>query len=418
MRKVNAGTRTGKVKAISSKSHVHRLLICAALGDKKTVIKNVNFSKDIYATINCLDKFLADIFIENNDIFVMPYEEPRANKILNLNESGSTYRFLVPIVCALGVNASFIGAERLEERPLSPLYELLVEHGAVLSEKGRFPLECNNKLSAGEYVISGEVSSQFISGLIFALPLIDGDSVITVTGKIESYPYIKMTIDAVRQFGISVVENKNQFFIKGNQKYNSPIEVLAEGDWSNSAFFACMGAVSERGIRIENLNKNSLQGDKEILNILSQMGADIYWENNDVIVKKNKLNGIDIDASQIPDLVPVLAVIASKANEKTRIFNAQRLRIKESDRIESVYSMLKNLGAIVEKTDDGFVICGKEQLDGGNIYSENDHRIVMSAAVASCFSKEAVIINGEEAVAKSYPRFFDDFDLLEMENLL
>ena len=418
MRKVDVGTRTGEVIAISSKSHVHRLLICAALGDRKTVIRNVTFSKDILATIKCLDKFLADITIVKNDVYVEPYKFPCEEGILDLNESGSTYRFLVPVVCALGVKTSFIGAKRLAERPLSPLYELLVEHGAELSQKGMFPLVCRNKITAGEYKISGEVSSQFISGLIFALPLLEEDSVITVVGKIESYPYIKMTIDAVRKFGISVEEKDNSFFIKGKQKYYNPDEIIAEGDWSNAAFFVCMGAVSNGGIRIDNLNPESTQGDKDVLNILSQMGVHVVWENNTVFVRKKDLKGIKIDASQIPDLVPVLATIASVAKGKTVIFNAQRLRLKESDRIESVYAMLKNLGANIEKTDDGFIICGKNLLEGGSVNSENDHRIVMSASVASCFSRKNIIINGENAVEKSYPDFFKDLDLLRMEKKL
>ncbi len=415
MQIVQEGSRTGKVKAISSKSHVHRLLICSALSKENTIIKDVTFSKDILATINCLNGFLADIKIENNDVYIFPYDTPVENKVLDLNESGSTYRFLVPIVCALGIKASFVGAKRLAERPLSPLYELLVEHGANLSEKGVFPLICNNKISAGTYSISGEISSQFISGLIFALPLLDGDSVISVTGKMESYPYIKMTLDAVKLFGIDIVEENNKFIVKGNQKYISPQTIIAEGDWSNAAFYACMGAVSKEGITIENLNPNSLQGDKEILNILSKMGADITWKNDIVTIKKSQFNGIEIDASQITDLVPVLATISTIAKGKTVIRNAERLRIKESDRIESVYSMLKNLGADVNKTDDGFIISGKEKINGGTVASENDHRIVMSASVAASISSNSVFINGEEAVTKSYPNFFDDFNALKME---
>ncbi len=415
MQIVEAGNRTGTVKAISSKSHVHRLLICSALSKENTVIKDVTFSKDILATINCLDGLLADIKIENDVVHIFPYNKPCEKKELDLCESGSTYRFLVPIICALGIKTSFTGAKRLAERPLSPLYELLIEHGASLSEKGLFPLVCNGNISAGEYTISGEVSSQFISGLIFALPLLDGDSVINVTGKMESYPYIKMTLDAVKLFGIEVIEDTNKFIIRGNQKYVSPQNIIAEGDWSNAAFFACMGAISQKGITIKNLNSNSIQGDKEIINILSKMGAEIIWENNSVTVKKNKLTGTQIDASQIPDLVPVLATISTVAKGKTVIYNAERLRIKESDRIESVYSMLEKLGADIEKTEDGFIIYGKDNLSGGIIRSENDHRIVMSGAVASCMSTNPLIIDGEEAVTKSYPHFFKDFNALKME---
>lgn len=415
---VKNGKRYGEVRAISSKSHVHRLLICASLAKEKTKITDVTFSKDIYATIGCLNGYLADISILGDTIIVSPYAQPKKGKILDLNESGSTYRFLVPVACAKGADVSFTGAQRLKERPLSPLYELLVDHGANLSEKGVFPLQCSGELKFGEFEISGEVSSQFISGLIFALPLLKGDSVISVTGKMESYPYIKMTLDAVKSFGIDVNEDGQKFFIKGNQEYKSPKNITAEGDWSNAAFFACVGALSQKGIKITNVNTSSLQGDMEIINILKNMGAEAEFFGDSVFIKGGNLCGTKIDASQIPDLVPVLATVACGAKGETIIFNAQRLRLKESDRIESVYRMLKNLGADLDKTDDGFIIRGNGELKGGTVDSFNDHRIVMSASVASCISKEKVIINNSEAVQKSYPGFFEDFDSLCLEEKL
>ena len=412
---IKNGSRFGAVKAIASKSHVHRLLICAALSVQETVISGVSFSKDILATIKCLDGYLADITYNFDSITVKPYDNPTSNRLLDLNESGSTYRFLVPVVCAMGVSASFIGSERLAQRPLSPLYELLVEHNSILSEEGAFPLVCSGKLTSGTYTISGNVSSQFISGLIFALPLLEGNSVIVVTGKIESYPYIKMTLDTVRKFGIEITEKNQCFYIKGNQKYLSPSNISAEGDWSNAAFFIGMGAISQKGVEVSNLNLSSLQGDMSILDIIKRMGVTVVKKENSVFVKGGTLRGTEIDASQIPDLVPVLATLACFSNGRTRIYNAERLKLKESDRIESVFSMLSNLGANINKTDDGFIIEGNSKLDGGTVDSFNDHRIVMSAAVASCGCKNSVLINGVEAVKKSYPAFFDDFDKLELE---
>lgn len=414
---VKNGKRSGTVCAISSKSHVHRLLICAALSDKKTEIEKVSFSKDIYATIHCLNGYLADISVIGDTIIVEPYENAKS-KTLDLKESGSTYRFLVPVACAIGKEVSFIGAQRLKERPLSPLYELLVGHGSLLSENGVFPLKCAQKMKSGEFKISGEISSQFISGLIFALPLLKGDSVICVTGKMESYPYIKMTLDLVRSFGIEVKEENQKFYIKGNQKYVSPQKIRAEGDWSNAAFFASIGALSPKGVKITNVNMNSLQGDIEILNILKDMGANVFVEKDSVFIMGGNLNGTKIDASNIPDLVPVLATVACGAIGETVIYNAQRLRLKESDRIESVYQMLKNLGADLDKTDDGFLIRGTGTLFGGVVDSFNDHRIVMSASVASSVTKDKVIINNSEAVQKSYPAFFNDLDSLCLEELL
>lgn len=415
---VQAGRRTGVVKAISSKSHVHRLLVCAALADKKTVIKDVTFSADIMATVSCLNGYLADIFVDSDTITVQPYKKAVSDCVLNLNESGSTYRFLVPVACAVGVDVSFTGAERLAQRPLSPLYELLKKHGCSLSEEGIFPLYCSKKLEPGEFVISGEVSSQFISGLLFALPLLDGDSVIHVTGKMESYPYIKMTLDALRAFGIYIDEAEQSFYIKGNQHYVSPKEVCAEGDWSNAAFFIAMGALSKNGITVTNVNEDSLQGDMQILDIVKRMGANVVQEKNNVYVSGNILTGICIDAAQIPDLVPVITVLACGAIGETVVYNASRLRLKESDRIESVYSMLVNLGADVEKTYDGFIIQGKGSLDSGTVESFNDHRIVMSASTAAAIANGPVTITGSHAVNKSYPSFFEELNKLEMEIII
>ncbi len=412
---VSCGKRWGTVKAIASKSHVHRLLICAALSDKKTVIKDVTFSADIMATVSCLNGYIADIFVDCDTITVQPYKKPAADCVLNLNESGSTYRFLVPVACALGETVSFTGSTRLSERPLSPLYELLKKHGCTLSEEGVFPLICSRKLEPGEFVIPGDVSSQFISGLLFALPLLDGDSVIHITGRMESYPYIKMTLDALEVFGINVEQEEQSFYIKGNQQYISPKEVVAEGDWSNAAFFVGLGAMSEKGICVENVSENSLQGDKQIVDIVKWMGARVKQSESSIFVCGGELTGTRIDASNIPDLVPILAVLGCAAKGETVIFNASRLRLKESDRIESIFNMLVNLGADIKKTDDGFIINGTGALLSGTVDGANDHRIVMASACASSITNGNVTINGSHAVHKSYPTFFEDLTKLNLE---
>ncbi len=412
---ISFGKRWGTVKAIASKSHIHRLLICAALSDKKTVIKDVTFSADIMATISCLNGYIADILVDCDSITVQPYKKAEKNCVLNLNESGSTYRFLVPVACALGEDVTFTGSTRLSQRPLNPLYQQLIDHGCALSQEGVFPLTCSGKLTPGKFVISGDISSQFISGLLFALPLLDGDSVIQITGKMESYPYIKMTIDALNVFGINVKEEGQNFYIKGDQQYISPKEISAEGDWSNAAFFASLGTMSDKGVIINNVKKDSLQGDKKIIEIVKQMGATVIQDENSVFVKGNQLTGISIDASQIPDLVPILAVLACAATGETIIYNASRLRLKESDRIESVYNMLKNLGANIKMTDDGFIINGTGKLNGGTVDGANDHRIVMSSACAASITEDVVTINGSHAVQKSYPMFFEDLNKLNLE---
>ncbi len=409
---LKGGTRGGKVKAIASKSHVHRLLICAALAKTKTLIKDVVFSKDILSTMGCLDGYLAQIDKADGMIAVQPYFEPKNKQLLDCMESGSTYRFLVPVACAEGRSVAFTGSERLAQRPLSPLYELLCSHGCTLSKPDCFPLHISGRLQAGCYMIDGGVSSQFISGLLFALPLLEGMSIIQITGELQSYPYIQMTLDALRSFSVNIEHNERTFVIQGNQTYRSPGTITAEGDWSNAAFFAVMGAFSSEGITVKGLNRDSLQGDKAIADLLKQCGAEVSFQGDELTVKQGRMRGITIDAAQIPDLVPVLAVMACGSQGQTIIYNAQRLRLKESDRIKTVYEMISSLGGDITVTRDGFLIQGKGFLEGGTVDGANDHRIVMAASAAACICKRQVIIHGAEAVEKSYPRFFEDIKKL------
>lgn len=409
---LKGGVLSGTVEAIASKSHVHRLLICAALADQKTIIKNVISSKDILATADCLEEYLAQIKRHGEDLAVQPYSIPKAKPLLDCTESGSTYRFLVPVACAMGVPVAFTGSSRLAERPLSPLYELLCEHGCTLSEQGVFPLYVKGKLQPGNFSIDGGISSQFISGLLLALPLLTEDSTVQITGELQSYPYIKMTLDALKAFSVDVKEEGRAFYIKGNQRFISPGSIHAEGDWSNAAFFAVMGAFSSEGITIKGLRQDSLQGDKAVLDILAKCGAMTAVYEDAVTVKRNVLRGMEIDAAQIPDLVPVLAVMACAAEGQTVIYNAQRLRLKESDRIETVYRMIISLGGNITVTQDGFIIQGTGALRGGTVDGANDHRIVMAASAASCICRDPVRIHGAEAVEKSYPYFFEDMKKL------
>ncbi|MBP5662441.1 MAG: 3-phosphoshikimate 1-carboxyvinyltransferase [Clostridia bacterium] len=408
------GARKGRVHSISSKSHVHRLLIAAALSESETRIEGVSFSADIEATRRCLDAFLTDTREETDALCVYPRGGIVKNAILDAGESGSTYRFLLPVVCALAADAVFTGAPRLAARPLSPLYEELIRHGASLSPQGAFPLSARGQIAPGEYTLSASVSSQFVSGLLFALPLLPADSVITLSGKIESAPYIDMTLKALDTFSVRIERTENGFFVPGAQRYRSPGVAVAEGDWSNAAFFACLGAFSPAGVVIEGLDPESAQGDRAILDLLARMGAEVSWRGNTLSVKHAPLHGIRVDASQIPDLVPALAVAACAARGKTVIEHAERLRLKESDRIESVFDMIRAFGGQIEKTNDGFVIFGTGALTGGTVNSRNDHRIVMAAATAASICQKPVVIEDAGAVAKSYPAFFEDLNSLEV----
>lgn len=402
----------GEVTAISSKSDAHRLLIASALCDRPTFIRCNARSADITATVNCLNSLGADIKFVDGGISVKPIKEKRKSAVLDCNESGSTIRFLLPVAAALGTNTEFTGGGRLPERPLSPLREQMEAHGVVFSPINVFPVKINGEMISGEFTIKGNISSQFITGLLFALPLLNGNSIINVIPPVESRPYIDMTLNTLKKFGITVTEKSNSFFIPGGQKYASPGTVESEGDWSNSAFFLTAGAVSGR-VTVTGLDVSSVQGDKQILTILKEMGAEITVEQGSITVKKGDLHGINIDARNIPDLVPIISVAAAAANDgETVITGAERLKIKESDRLTAVYESLKALGVDISKTDDGLVINKTGIVGGGAVSGYNDHRMVMALSVLSAVSSGDIILRGAEAVNKSYPNFFEDFSSL------
>ena len=403
----------GKIKAIASKSSVHRSLICAALADRTTELICEETNADIDATVRCLNALGAKITRKDSTFTVLPIKKLKSSPELDCGESGSTMRFLVPVVAALGCGASFKMSGRLPERPLSPLRELLEEHGITFSEQGSNPLVMSGKINAGEYVIRGDVSSQFISGLLFALSVTEGNSVLTVIGKRESEGYINMTLDALYEFGAEPEILDDGFSIIGKKTLSSPEKAAAEGDWSNAAFALCAGALSKKSkVSVFGLDCESSQGDRAIIELLVKFGADVRRKGDCFTVRGGELYGIDIDASQIPDLVPVLAALACAAEGQTRIYGAQRLRIKESDRLATVTKTLSSLGADITETEDGLIINGGKRLSGAEISSHNDHRIAMSAAVASLVCDGTVTISGAEAVNKSYPSFWEDFAAL------
>ena len=413
--KVSPRKLNGAVRAIPSKSQAHRALICAALADKPTTIECEGGSDDITATLDCLSALGAKIERESSVYIVSPLKRDAHDiATLGCGESGSTFRFMLPIVGALGRKASFVLKGRLPERPLSPLYEELVRHGAELSPHGVVPFFTEGKLAPGHYSLDAGVSSQFISGLLFALPLLDGDSELQLTGKAESFPYIELTLAMLEIFGIRTEFKDNVFYIHGRQIYRSPGTAHVEGDWSNAAFWLSAGAIGSGSITCTGLNLKSKQGDRAILDILTKFGAHIEVKENDstVTVSGGKLRGIEIDARDIPDLVPILAVVGAKAEGKTVIRNAARLRTKESDRLAAVNAVLRELGADANETADGLVIHGSTVFKGGQVSSCGDHRIAMSAAIAATVCAEPVVIKGAQAVNKSYPGFFDDLRLL------
>ncbi|MDO4481346.1 MAG: 3-phosphoshikimate 1-carboxyvinyltransferase [Bacillota bacterium] len=404
---------SGTIESIPSKSHVHRLLICAALSRGKSMIKCRTRSEDIDATADCLSALCADIN-RKESVFYVDGEKPGSGarpgeKLLKCRESGSTYRFLFPVVCALGEDCTFLPEGRLPERPMEPLFSVLEEKGISIRGKGSGRVSVSGKLKSGKFSIPGDISSQFISGLIFALPLLEGDSVIEITGTVESRKYIDITLAAVRSFGINIYEENNTFKVPGNQKYVTPGSLTAEGDWSNSAFWLCCGALSGKEITCTGLSMNSLQGDKEICSILEKFGAEIKISEDNITVIPGRLKGTEIDASQVPDLVPAIAAVAAGAEGHTVIRNAGRLRLKESDRLKAVSQVLAGLGADIRETEDGLIINGLKIITGGTADSWGDHRIAMMASIVSVICSSDVRITNAQAVNKSYPAFFEDF---------
>lgn len=399
--KITPATISGRIEGIASKSFAHRALICACLANGESRIKINTTSADIEATVSCLENLGAKIE-KNGDIYtVSPITNAPGSAVINCNESGSTLRFLLPVVAALGIKTEINASGRLPERPLSPLKEELIRMGAEISDS--FPLAVSGRLNSGEFTMRGDVSSQFVTGLLMALSYLGGGK-INLLPPVQSRPYIDITLQVLRRFGADIKEENNAFYIEKADLHGCDFTV--EADWSNAAFPLCMGA------EVSGLDPDSTQGDKAIIDVLNKMGAVITENNGCFKADVSALHSCRIDASDIPDAVPVIAAVAATAEGETVIYNAERLRLKESDRIQTTAHMIRALGGEIAETDDGLIIKGKKILDGGETPSFNDHRIAMAAAVAACSCKGDVIIRQAEAVNKSYPAFFDDYNKL------
>ena len=379
-------TLHGSITVIPSKSQAHRLLICAAFSDRETELLCGETSKDIEATADCLNALGARIQRTDSGYTVTPVDSIPEEATLNCGESGSTLRFLLPIAGALGVDATFLMAGRLPQRPLSPLWEEMERMGCSLSRPTEDTIRCTGKLRPGSYVISGNVSSQYITGLLFALSLLETESTLEVTGTIASRPYIHMTGAVLSQFGADPAH-------PGKNKFRSPGTISVEGDWSNGAFFLAAKALGS-DLAILGLNPDSPQGDKAVSELLEQL----------------KHGTPTISAADIPDLVPILSVVAA-CNHGAVFTDIQRLRLKESDRVASTVAMIQNLGGKAVASDNTLTVFGTG-LTGGNVDSVNDHRIAMSAAIASTVCTTPVTILGAQSVSKSYPGFWEEFTRL------
>ena len=376
----------GEVTVIPSKSQAHRLLICAAFADAPTQLRCPETNRDIEATADCLRALGAEILHTESGYSVFPIATPPEHAVLNCCESGSTLRFLLPIVGALGVDTVFKMEGRLPQRPLSPLWEEMERMGCKLRFISDNELDCEGQLRAGDYYIDGGVSSQFITGLLFGLSLLDGVSTIHITGQLESKPYVDLTLRAMAQFGV----HAEGLRIKGGQVYRCPGKLTVEGDWSNGAFWLAAKALGS-DLTISNLDLGSVQGDRAVVEILQKLDK----------------GAPGISAKDIPDLVPILAVTAA-AKHGAVFTDISRLRLKESDRVASTVAMLESLGCKAEASQDTLIVY-PAPFTGGTVDACNDHRIAMAAAIAATRCTGPVTILGAESVKKSYPRFWEEY---------
>ena len=379
---------SGTVQAIPSKSQAHRLLICGAFADAITILDCPETNQDIEATAECLNALGAEITRTSSGYRICPIKTVRQNAVLNCRESGSTLRFLLPVVGALGANATFQMSGRLPHRPLRPLWEVMEQHGCSLSRPTADTLRCQGRLLPGHYTISGDISSQYITGLLFAIALMTGKSELTVTGKLESAPYVIMTQQAMKIFGVDT-EN---YHLDADSHFHSPGNISVEGDWSNAAFFLGAQAIGNC-VTVTNLHTDSPQGDKAVTQCLALL------ENN-----------CTISCEDFPDLVPILAVIAGCKKGAT-FTGIRRLRLKESDRVASVATMLIQFGATVEVEENAFTV-QPGLYSGCTIDAAGDHRIAMAAAIGATAATGPITILGAECVSKSYPAFWDIYQQL------
>ena len=414
-------TLQGAVQVPSSKSMGHRNIICAGLSGGVSTVDNITLSADITATNNCLQALGVEILnlpsrFAGRQAFSYRTRLPLkiTQPVWDCGESGSTLRFFIPVAATLG-GVTFVGHGKLGSRPLDPYYRIFEEQNLAYTTgpAGHLPLTVQGQLRPGNFVLRGDVSSQFVSGLLFALPLLSEDSLIKVLPPVESASYIGLTLAALRRFGIKIEERPDYtYLVPGNQQYRSPAgRILVEGDWSQAAFWLAAGTISGQVI-CQGLDRDSLQGDKVIAELITRLGGQLSWDDahQELTAVPATTRGGLIDAADCPDLVPILSVIAAVSAGTTRIIHAERLRLKECDRLAAMAAELGKLGARIKEQPDGLLIEGRpEGLDGGvTVAAWNDHRVAMSLAIAAAKCRQPVLIQGSDSVKKSYPHFWQD----------
>ena len=402
----------GTVTLPPSKSAAHRAILCAALSRGVSEIDNISLSKDISATLGAVEALGVRTRLEGGRLTVDGRGLFSQREVaIDCGESGSTLRFLIPVAAAGGQTATFTGRGRLPERPIGIYLDCLPPQGVVCATRGGLPLRISGQLRPGVFSMPGNVSSQFVTGLLLALPLLPGDSDIWLTSPLESLGYVEMTLEQLERFGVGIQRTERGYHVPGNQRYR-PQRLSVEGDWSQAAFFMAAAAMGAQPLTLRGLLLPSSQGDSAAVTLFERFGARIERGHGEITVHPGALKGIEIDASQIPDLVPILAVAGALAQGVTRIYGAARLRIKESDRLAAIADGLNRLGAQVRELPDGLVIQGVPALEGGRAEGCNDHRIVMALSIAALRAWGPVEITDAQSIEKSYPAFFEDYNSL------
>jgi 3-phosphoshikimate 1-carboxyvinyltransferase len=402
---------TGKLDVVSSKSLSHRYLIAAGLAQGKSKIHNLLESDDLVATKEALKAF--NVLIDNHVITGQEFK--KTTDVIDCKESGSTLRFMIPIAMLQREIITFVGSGKLPNRPLDVYFDVFDQKHNYYRKltDDYLPLEVRGPIKPGYYKIRGDVSSQFITGLLYALPLLSKDSVIELTSPLESKGYVDLTLDVLQKFGIHILVTDPFIYIKGNQSYR-PQEATVEGDYSQAAFFMVAGLLSGE-IELKKLNPYSKQGDAEMVDIIKQMQGDIDYDHlsRSYVIKPSQTYGIEIDLSQIPDLGPILMVLAACSKGKTKFKHCERLKIKESNRLEAMIFNLTKLGVSLELKGDDLTIIGRDDFIGNQtLEGFHDHRIVMALSIAAIKANGPITITNSEAIQKSYPNFFKDYQSL------
>lgn len=399
----------GEITMPPSKSMAHRVVLAAALAKGKSIIHNIAISEDVSATITAVRQMGAQIEEQADCIVIEGIRNAKKDMQIDCGESGTTLRLLIPVLAAMQ-GGTLDGRGRLPQRPVDEYLKIFTSQGLLYKrDAAGLPMTVEGGLKSGIFRLSGQISSQYISGLMFALPLLEKDSEIVISDTLESSGYVDMTLQALHMSGIAIEETimHKQYCIKGNQQYK-PFAYTVEGDWSQAAFFLLAGIMGTNVV-LKGLAQNTNQKDREFLSLLKRMGADIEVDDDIITARKSPLHAVTADVSQIPDSAPALAAAMCIAKGRSLITGGKRLRIKESDRITATVEAFKAIGADIEETQDGMAIEGKPKLRGGVSSSHHDHRIAMALAVVAAACEGSITIKDAQAVNKSYPSFFEDY---------